>query len=203
MGGSDSSNGIPPRFVAFARRYIGRVPLFVSPSRRGIPERARSFLVSVSPVRVSLWFVRGLLGSRNTPLCTCLVLRPRRLPPLSRPFVQVRVLSSSLPKLSTAAIIKVSRLNSGTHSLAVYASSSRSPVSTQDSLLGCPARLCLIVFRLQRVSIEGFRYGLIASSFSWLLLAHWHPFFPLHFRSWVARSPWRSSQTRDYRNQGS
>jgi hypothetical protein len=95
---------------------------------------ARSFLFSVPPLRVCLMNVRGLLGSVDTLVVSVYQFFDPGSLYFSPPAAKEYVLPSVSTKTSATAKQTVSRLNSWTHSLAVYASSPQLLATMQDSL---------------------------------------------------------------------
>ena len=132
MRRSDSLPPIPPHFVAFAWRYRSLHLCFAPVGGQAPPPQARGF---GSPGCPSCRLPRGdvrLSQVPGDPLCAhALLFDPGGTS--ASGLLNASVLPSATTTAS-APTTPLSRLNHTACSLAVYASSPRSPVATQDSL---------------------------------------------------------------------
>jgi hypothetical protein len=131
-GRSDSLPPVPPRFVAFAWRYRALRSSLRSRRRPSATAAGQGFLCPVTPRSGPVRRRQGLPGSWGTPLCACPALRPR-WDLRARPSRRFGTAFRDLKRVGSHDH-PFSRLNHTACTLAVYASSLRSPIATQDSL---------------------------------------------------------------------
>jgi hypothetical protein len=144
-----------PTALRFLRLAVPPCARLFAPGRIGTPSSRPGFFGSWLPQpRLLRWKRQGLPGSWGTPCAHALLLDPGGI--LKPGLCGSRMRPSVIRTTSASAMNTISGLHDTAYALPVYASQSRSPFPTQDSVLAA-GQLCQVGLVAHRVPLRGFR----------------------------------------------